>query len=854
MRVVRIIGLLIVLIAPADTRAQLLAALHGHSKTVTSVSYSPDGQFIATGSWDHSIRIWSAVTHQPVATLNGHTGAVTSVAYRPDGDRIISGGRDHAIRVWDARTYQPVATLSGHTGSVTTVAYSRDGSAIISGSEDHTVMVWDAATHQLTEALTGHAGVVYSVSYSPNGKSIISGGWDGAINIWSSQTYQLKKTLSGQLSVVYAVAFSPDGEYILGGRGDGTVNIWNARTYQLIQTLKGHSGTVTSVSSHPDGLFIIGGHGDGSINIWNARTFQLSRTLNGHAGIVTSVCFSPDGEEVVSGSGDYLVNIWDFFPMMANLRSPPDLYAEISFAESDDDGYLDADEVGNLRLKLTNKGKGDALNLKLMMTLAEENPQLHFENRSLGHLKSGDSRRFEVAVVAGIGVRTQLNVLRIEITEQQGHHMDPLEFAFFTQSLKVPRFELLGVEIDDDDEADSFGRSTDGMVQRGEQIEARVSIQNQGSRESPGDAYDVAIRLTNGSPYIDVHSADTFYRKRLKLGEVFEFDLVFSINKAYTPTEPLLPLRLDIREKYGMASVSELSLGIELEKKTRADPPLVITPKPARLGRAKFDRLGSRTTVVFEQRQSVEEAADKPRAKSARENALAVIIGMPDVASSANDAALMRICFQHALGIPASDIKVYSRGMNRNDFVTLFEQKLGAAVDADTELYVFYSGGGVVDEGENGYLLPLDGSRTLTLTRKTWYPLSDLYGALDALTAKSKTIILDVHSPAADGKSMPYPSVYSGESPSDLTVISCWTGGRTDRAARHSKYGLLTHFLAAGLKGDADRDANGIVTLGEIGKYVQKNVAAQSGGTNPLTIWTRDGNYDRVFAEFAPAD
>ena len=101
---------------------------------------------------------------------------------------------------------------------------------------------------------------------------------------------------------------------------------------------------------------------------------------------------------------------------------------------------------------------------------------------------------------------------------------------------------------------------------------------------------------------------------------------------------------------------------------------------------------------------------------------------------------------------------------------------------------------------------------------------------------------------------MPYPSVYSGESPSDLTVISCWTGGRTDRAAGHSKYGLLTHFLAAGLKGDADRDANGIVTLGEIGKYVQKNVAAQSGGTNPLTIWTRDGNYDRVFAEFAPAD
>ena len=853
MRAVRIIGLLIVLVAPADARAQLLAALHGHSKTVTSVSYSLDGQFIVTGSWDHSVRIWSAVTHQPLQTLNGHTGAVTSVAYSPDGELIISGGRDHVIRVWDARTYQPVATLSGHTGSVTTVGYSRDGSSIISGSEDHTVMVWDAETHELTETLNDHAGTVYSVSYSPNGKSIISGGWDGAINIWSSQNYRLKKTLTGQLSVVYAVAFSPDGRYILGGRGDGTVSIWNAGTYQLIQTLKGNSGTVTSVSSHPGGLFVLSGHGDGSINVWNARTFQLSKTLNGHAGTVTSVCFSPDGEEVVSGSGDYLVNIWDFFPTMANLRSPPDLFAEISFSESDDDGYLDADEVGNLRMKLTNKGEGDALNLKLMMTLADENPQLHFENRSLGHLKSGDSRSFEVAVVAGTSVKTQLNVLRIEITEQQGHHIDPLEFAFSTQRLKLPRFVLLGVQIDDDDEADSFGRSTDGMVQRGEQIEARVSIQNQGSRECPGDAHDVAIRLTNGSPYINVHSADTFYMKRLKLGEVFELNLVFSIDEAYPPTEPLLPLRLDIIEKYGMASVSELSLGIELGKKPRANPPLVITPKPTRLGRAKFDRLGSRTTVVFEQRKAVEEAGDEPRAKSAKENALAVIIGMPDVANSANDADLMSMCFQHALGIPASDIKVYANGISRNEFVILFEQKLGAAIDADTELYVFYSGGGVVDEEANGYLLPLDGSRTLALAPKTWYPLSDLIGALDAVTAKSKTIILDIHS-SADGKVVPHPSVNLGESPSDLTVISCWTGGRTDGAARDSEYGLLTHSLAAGVKGNADRDANGIVTLKEIGKYIQKNIAAQSAGTNPLTIWTRDGNYDRVFAEFAPAD
>ena len=682
---------------------------------------------------------------------------------------------------------------------------------------------------------------------------MISGGWDGAIHIWNAKTYSLKRTLSGQLSVVYAVAFSPDGKFIIGGRADGTVNIWNVQTRQLIETLKGHSGTVTSVSSHPDGQFIIAGHGDGSINIWNARTFQMSRTLNGHAGIVTSVSFSPDGERVVSGSGDYMIDIWDFFPMVANLQSPPDLYAEFSFRESDDNGYLDADEIGNLSMRLTNRGKGDALNLKLTMALAEKNPQLHFENRLLGHLKSGDSQRFDMTLAADVDVKTQSSVLRIEVTEQRGHHIDPLEFAFSTQSLKVPRFALLGVEIDDDIDADSFGRTTDGMVQRGEQIEATVRIQNQGSRANPGDAHDVEIRVLNGSAFIEVLSDTTFYRKRLAIGEVMECNLVLAVKKGYPVSEPVLPLAIDIREKYGIASVSELSLGIELEKKPRPDPPLPIILKPSLLGRARFDRLGSKSTVVFEKRKTVSEVKVVRKAKSQRRNALAVIIGMPSVQFAVEDAALMKSCFEHALGIPEKDIVVYSLGVSRNDLVALFEQKIATAVDADTELFVFYSGGGVISGGA-GYLLPVDGSRTSILAEKTGYPLSDLYGALDALAVKSKTIILDIHVRSADTVETRDPVVDSSESNSDLTVMSCWTGARANRVAQGSDNGLFTRHLAVALQGHADSDDDGRVTLAEIRTYVSERVASDRGDSNPPTFWARDGKYDRIFAELAPAD
>jgi len=851
--------LLILLVAPSPTRAQILATLSGHEKTVTSVSYSPDSELIASGSWDHTVRIWDAATYQPVATLEGHTGAVTSVTYSPDGNTIISGSRDQTIVIWDAHTHQTIATISGHAGSITDLAYSPDGSTIISASEDQTVKLWDATTHEPLATLTGHAGIVYSVAYSPNGKLIISGGWDGVINIWNAKTYKLKKALGGQMNVVYSVSFTPDNHTIIGGRGDGTINIWNARNYQLIQTLRGNAGTVTSVSSHPDGEFIMSGHGDGSINIWNTSTYKLSKTLNGHAGTVTSVSYSPDGEVVVSGSGDYLVNIWDFFPMVANLRSPPDLYAEISFSEPDHNGYLDADEVGNLHLQLDNKGTGDALNLKLIMTLAEANPDLQFESRSLRHLKSGATRSYDIPLTAGLDIKTQPNALRIEVTEQQGHHMDPLEFAFTTQSLKTPRFVLLGVDIDDDDQAASFGNS-DGMVQPGEQIEATVRIQNQGSRENPGDAHDVEIDLTNQSDFIELHSENTFYKKRLKLGEVFEFDVVFAVIKAYPrgdpPTDPLngplLPITLDIHEKYGIADVSDLSLNIELNEKPSSNPPLIITPKPARLGRAKFDRLGSKTTVVFKERKPPEDLTDVPSTRLRRQNALAVIIGMPDAENATADATLMKTYFENVLGIPPTNIKLYTNGLTRNDLVTLFEQKLSNIIDQDTELYLFYSGAGIVDTANRGYLLPHDGSRTPELAAKTCYSLTDLSAALNALNTRSKTVILNIHLPT-EVKDNPFLApISSPDGSADLTVVTCVTNSRTNPSLQDTDHGPFTHFLASALKGHADTDHDGSISLREIQEYVHRNLATANSTILPPTFWTSDGNYDRTFSHVTP--
>jgi len=68
---------------------------------VNSVSWSPDGTRLASGSYDKTVRVWDVATGASVATLEGHTGWVRSVSWSPDGTRLASGSRDETVRVWD---------------------------------------------------------------------------------------------------------------------------------------------------------------------------------------------------------------------------------------------------------------------------------------------------------------------------------------------------------------------------------------------------------------------------------------------------------------------------------------------------------------------------------------------------------------------------------------------------------------------------------------------------------------------------------------------------------------------------------------------------------------------------------
>ncbi|KAL5512558.1 hypothetical protein ACEPAG_3211 [Sanghuangporus baumii] len=296
--------------------AQCIKVLSGHTSLVSSVVFSPDGKRIASGFYDHTIRVWDADSGEVVSgPFKGHTHWVNSVAFSPDGKRVASGSDDRTIRVWDVDSGELVLSpLEGHTDRVQSVAFSPDGKRIASCSSDKTIRVWDADSGKAAaDPFEGHTGSVYSVVFSSDGKCIASCSDDQSIRVWDAESGKLVSGLFQKYSgAIYSVAFTPDGKRIALCSGT-TIHMWNMYSGKLLgRPIKGHTGNVLSIMFSPDGKLIASGSYDKTICVWDADSGELvAGPFKGHTDWVRSVAFSPDGKRIASGSDDSTIRIWD---------------------------------------------------------------------------------------------------------------------------------------------------------------------------------------------------------------------------------------------------------------------------------------------------------------------------------------------------------------------------------------------------------------------------------------------------------------------------------------------------------------------------------------------------------------
>jgi WD40 repeat protein len=295
------------------------ATLVGHEHEVRCLAISASGKILASGSADHSVRLWSLPDAQPLGTLEGHTGWVNCLALSPSGSLLASAGRDGKICLWRLPSGRAAKKLRGHSQAIFCLAIRPDGSVLASGSADGTVRLWSLPDGEELNTLGRHEGTVSCLAMSPDGELLASGSADGIVRLWSLPAGRLLRTLDGhrgdELDGVLCLAISPDGSLLASGGVDNTVRLWRLPEGRQLKELKGHTDHVYSLAITPDGRFLLSGGGDHAVRLWRLPAGKLVKILDGHISASSSLVISPDGQVFASASGgglglDRTVRLW----------------------------------------------------------------------------------------------------------------------------------------------------------------------------------------------------------------------------------------------------------------------------------------------------------------------------------------------------------------------------------------------------------------------------------------------------------------------------------------------------------------------------------------------------------------
>lgn len=306
-----------------------------HSKDVLCCAWTPDGRFLATGSSDNTAIIWdmsnpASITHAIMNHSKPEQGAgqplvqhrVSSLEWSTDSSFLATGCSDGAVRVWDVKGTL-IHEISCGQGALHVVHYDPTGKKIVCCTQDSNVVIIDTNSGEILKNVNVKHGAILDATWR-NEHCFAVGCDDGLILIFDSSANDGEpQPLTGHSETVNGLVWNKSGEFLASCSDDKTVRIWHNRSAEDEEDTRDEPLTSTLIED-----IILNGHGspvyavrwsehdilasasfDKTIRLWDVSG-QCLHVLASHTMPIYSLCFTPDGGFLASGSDDQSIKFW----------------------------------------------------------------------------------------------------------------------------------------------------------------------------------------------------------------------------------------------------------------------------------------------------------------------------------------------------------------------------------------------------------------------------------------------------------------------------------------------------------------------------------------------------------------
>jgi WD40 repeat protein len=271
------------LLAPGLKTRDGKAVQAAHLSLVESMAFSPDGRYLASGSF-REVNLWDVQTGALRQKLTGFAHNVVALAFSADGKLLATGGgaptEDGEVKVFEVGTWKQVMQIKGgHSDTVYGVCFSPDHTKLASCGADKFIKVFEVPSGKFIKAFEGHTHQVLDVGWHSDGKLLASAGADNTVKVWDYEKGEQVRTINAHTKQVTRLVFVGKTPTFVTCSGDTQVRFWNVQNGGNVRNFGGNTDFVYAVAVTPDGSVVAAGGEEGVVRLYNGTNGQLVRTL-----------------------------------------------------------------------------------------------------------------------------------------------------------------------------------------------------------------------------------------------------------------------------------------------------------------------------------------------------------------------------------------------------------------------------------------------------------------------------------------------------------------------------------------------------------------------------------------------